>query len=205
MVRIRSQLCIRIRNFSEDLSGSVWFGFTTLDWNPPGIHAHASEGQAADCSSCRRQRLLASCQTRSPAQHRTRASADQRRTCTKRRERKNYWKPMLRIRIRDPVPFLTPDPGSGMVENPDHTKSLETIFLVKILNYFHADPGPRWKKFGSGIREEKKFGSGINIPDSQHCSGSVFKTDPDSEALDQYDGLRIRIWIIMSIWILRFS
>jgi hypothetical protein len=31
------------------------------------------------------------------------------------------------------------------------------------------DPG--WKKFGSGIRDGKKSdpGSGINIPDPQHC------------------------------------
>jgi hypothetical protein len=43
--------------------------------------------------------------------------------------------------------------GSGM-NNPDHiTESLETIFWVKILQFFDAYPG--WKKFGSGI----------NIPD----------------------------------------
>ncbi len=71
---------VRIRNYCEVGSGS---GSTTMDLNPPGIPAHVSGGQAADCSSCRRQRLPASCQTRSPAQHRTRASADQRRTCTK--------------------------------------------------------------------------------------------------------------------------
>jgi hypothetical protein len=42
--------------------------------------------------------------------------------------------------------------GSGM-NNPDHiSESLETIF---------SDPG-------SGIRDGKKFGSGINIPDLQH-------------------------------------
>ncbi len=79
MVRIRSRICIRIQNYSEIESGS---GINSCA-NPPGIHAHASEGRAADCSSCRRRRLPASCQTRSPAQHRTRASADQRRTCTK--------------------------------------------------------------------------------------------------------------------------
>ncbi len=84
MVRIRSQICIRIRNLSEVGSGSK-----TLDLNPPGIPAHASEGPAADRSSCRRRRLPASCQKRSPAQHRTRASADQRRTCRKKETNEN--------------------------------------------------------------------------------------------------------------------
>jgi hypothetical protein len=43
------------------------------------------------------------------------------------------------------------------MNNPDHiSESLETIFWVKILEFFDADPG------------RKKFGSGINIPDPQH-------------------------------------
>jgi hypothetical protein len=52
-----------------------------------------------------------------------------------------------------------PDPGSGSgMNNPaDNSVSLETIFVVKILTFFDADPG--WKIFGSGI----------NIPDPQHC------------------------------------
>jgi hypothetical protein len=66
---------------------------------------------------------------------------------------------------------------SGM-NNPDHiSESLETIFWVKILIFFDADPG--WKKFGSGIRYGKisdpRFGMGKirnrypgkNIPDPQ--------------------------------------
>jgi hypothetical protein len=66
------------------------------------------------------------------------------------------------------------------MNNPDHiSESLETIFWVKIIKFFDADPGLGWKKFGSGmeklrIREDlgwKKFGSGINIPDPQHCPG----------------------------------
>jgi hypothetical protein len=59
----------------------------------------------------------------------------------------------------------TPRSGSGM-NIPDHnSESLETIFWDKILKFFDADPGisltpdPGWKKFGSGI----------NIPDPQHC------------------------------------
>jgi hypothetical protein len=44
--------------------------------------------------------------------------------------------------------------GSG-INNPDEiSESLESIFWVKILKLFDADPG--WKKFGSGI------GEGIN-------------------------------------------
>jgi hypothetical protein len=54
------------------------------------------------------------------------------------------------------------DPNPG-INNPDHiSESLETIVLVKILEFFHAAPG--WKTFGSGM--EKK-GSGINIMDPQ--------------------------------------
>ncbi len=54
---------------------------------------------------------------------------------------------------------------------PDHiSKSLETIFLVKILKFFDADPGifltrdPGWKKLRSGM----------NIPDPQHCPELIF-------------------------------
>jgi hypothetical protein len=56
----------------------------------------------------------------------------------------------------------------------DHSsESLETIFLVKILKLFDADPG-------SGIQDGKisdpgwkTFGSGINIPDPQHCKNQM--------------------------------
>jgi hypothetical protein len=58
--------------------------------------------------------------------------------------------------------FLPRDPESGMgkksgsgseMNNPDHiSESLETIFGIKILKFFDADPG-----------------FGINIPDPQHC------------------------------------
>jgi hypothetical protein len=48
------------------------------------------------------------------------------------------------------------------MKNPDHiSESLETIFWVKILKFFDADPG-------FGILDGKKFGSGINFPDPQH-------------------------------------
>jgi hypothetical protein len=59
-------------------------------------------------------------------------------------ERYLYFCPLLRIRIRDPVPFRPLDPESGMgkksgsgsgMNNPDHiSESLETIFGLKYLN-----------------------------------------------------------------------
>jgi hypothetical protein len=48
------------------------------------------------------------------------------------------------------------------MSNPDHIKeSLETIFGVKILKFFDADPrsGIRDDKFGSGIQDGKNSGS----------------------------------------------
>jgi hypothetical protein len=54
---------------------------------------------------------------------------------------------------------LDPESGSGM-NNPGHiSESLEPIFWVKILEFFDVDPG-------AGM---EKIGSGINIPDPQHC------------------------------------
>jgi hypothetical protein len=53
-----------------------------------------------------------------------------------------------------------PDPGrTTRIKFP----SLKTIFRVKILKFFDADPG--WKKFWSAT---EKFWSGINKPDPQH-------------------------------------
>jgi hypothetical protein len=55
------------------------------------------------------------------------------------------------------------------------SESLETIFGLKYLNSFMRIRDPGWEKFGSVIREKnlgsgmKNFGSGINIPDPQHC------------------------------------
>jgi hypothetical protein len=53
---------------------------------------------------------------------------------------------------------------------------LETIFWVKILQFFDADPG--WRQFGSGIWDGKKSdpGPGINIPDPQHCQRRILCT-----------------------------
>jgi len=60
--------------------------------------------------------------------------------------------------------------GSG-INNPDHiSESLETIFCVKILKFFDVDPGSGMEKIRT--REpgwNSDPGSGINIPDPQHC------------------------------------
>jgi hypothetical protein len=46
------------------------------------------------------------------------------------------------FRIRDPVLFLPVVPGSGM-NIPDHiSESLETIFWIRILKFFDANPDP---------------------------------------------------------------
>jgi hypothetical protein len=82
------------------------------------------------------------------------------------------WRSVLRIRsgircffdpwILDPgwLKSQDPDPGSGCgMNNPDHiSKSLETIFWVKILKFFDAEPR-------SGMEKIRIRGSGINIPD----------------------------------------
>jgi hypothetical protein len=60
------------------------------------------------------------------------------------------------------------------MNNPDHIfLSLETIFWVKILKFFDADPGSGMETVR--IRDGKKSGpgSGINIPDL-HCCNTVF-------------------------------
>jgi hypothetical protein len=46
------------------------------------------------------------------------------------------------------------------MNNPDHvSENLKTIFRLKFLNSLMRIRDPEWKKFGSGI----------NIPDPQHC------------------------------------
>jgi hypothetical protein len=60
------------------------------------------------------------------------------------------------------------------MNNPDHIiESLETIFWVKILKFFDADPGSRMGKVRILDGNNSDAGSGIrdwdNIPDMQHC------------------------------------
>ncbi len=96
-----------------------------------------------------------------------------------------YVRPMLRIRIRDPVPFWPLDPESGMGkksgsgsgirdEQPrSYFRELRNNFLgLKNLNS-DADPGSGMEKVR--IRDGKssdpgwkKFGYGINIPEPHH-------------------------------------
>jgi hypothetical protein len=56
--------------------------------------------------------------------------------------------------------------SGSRINIPDHiSESLETIFWVKISQFFYADPDPGSGNFfdpGSGI------GDGKNIPDPQH-------------------------------------
>ncbi len=59
-------------------------------------------------------------------------------------------------------------PGSYFLELRNHF----LVFLgLKYLNSLMRIQDPGWRQFGSGIRYEKKSdpGSGINIPDPQHC------------------------------------
>jgi hypothetical protein len=66
----------------------------------------------------------------------------------------------LWIGIRDPgsgiwclFDLWIRDPGSGM-NNPDIiSESLKTIFWVKILKFFKADPGSGMEKFGSRMEK----------------------------------------------------
>ncbi len=62
------------------------------------------------------------------------------------------------------------NPGSGSeMNNPDHiSESLETIW-VKILKFFDPDPGSAMEWIRIRDPGWKKFESGINMPDPQHC------------------------------------
>jgi hypothetical protein len=68
------------------------------------------------------------------------------------------------IRIRDE------QPGSYFLELRKH---FFLLFLgLKYLNSLMRIQDPGWRQFGSGIRDGKNLdpGSGINIPDPQHCN-----------------------------------
>jgi hypothetical protein len=90
-----------------------------------------------------------------------------------------------------------PDPGSGSGRNnPDNiSEGLETIFRVKILKFFDADPGSGMKRIriwdpGSGNRDPgwKKIGSGIrdNHPGSASllfrvCTAHIYGLEMDND------------------------
>ncbi len=81
-------------------------------------------------------------------------------------------KSVLRIQIRNPVPFWPLDPKAWMGKNqisgsgmniPDHiSESLETNFWVKILEFFMRIRDP--ESFRQWIRQNSDTGSGIKIP-----------------------------------------
>jgi hypothetical protein len=60
------------------------------------------------------------------------------------------------------------------MENPDRIPaSLETMFWVKFLKFFYADP--EWKKFGSGILDGKNSDPGSVIRDEHPGSVTLLK------------------------------
>ncbi len=71
---------------------------------------------------------------------------------TDKRERltriQNYtvYKTVLRIRIRDPVPFWPLDPGSGMNKPWSYFRELRNNFWIKIHKFFDSDPGSGMEK-----------------------------------------------------------
>ncbi len=71
--------------------------------------------------------------------------------------------------IRDPGWVKNQDPGSGI----NISESLETIFGVKILKFFDADADPD-SGSGSLFDSGSDPGSGIHIPDPQHCPQILF-------------------------------
>ncbi len=87
----------------------------------------------------------------------------------------------------DPGPFWPMDPGSGIRDGPKikiriririrdkHriSESLETIFWVKMLKFFEADPD---LGFFLTLGWEK-FGSEINIPDPQHWWDAILPAE----------------------------
>ncbi len=84
------------------------------------------------------------------------------------------------------------------MNNPDHiSESQKTIFWVKILKFFDANPGFGMEKFGSGLRDGMNSypGSGLNIPDPQHwltrCPVSIQSCKWNERSLNRGRGLGI--------------
>ncbi len=96
---------------------------------------------------------------------------------------------VLRIRIRDQVPFWPPEPGSVMGRKSASWSGIRDeqpgSYFLELRNHFwglkYLNSLMRIRDQGSGmetvrIRDSglKKGGSGINIPDPQHCCPKVF-------------------------------
>jgi hypothetical protein len=84
---------------------------------------------------------------------------------------------VLRIRIRDPVPFRPLDPESGMGKNQDldrdehfgsYFRELRNNFWVKIHKFFDADADSGSGNLFDPVSGMENFGSGIRA-DPQHC------------------------------------
>ncbi len=87
-------------------------------------------------------------------------------------------KAVLRIRIRDPVPFWPLDPGSGMGKQSESGSGIRDeqpgSYFLELRNHFlgikYLNSLMRMDTIRFGIRDGKKSvsGSGINIPDLLH-------------------------------------
>jgi hypothetical protein len=75
-------------------------------------------------------------------------------------------------------------PGSYFLELRNHFFG---FFGVKILTFLDADPGSGMETVR--IRDGKKFGSGINIPDPQHCAFVISIFDLAESGRDLADWL----------------
>ncbi len=85
---------------------------------------------------------------------------------------KSHLLQVLRIRIRDLVPFWPPDPGSGLGKKKQDSdpgwkkpgsyfrKLRNQLFGLKYFNYLMRIRDPGWKKFGCGIRDGKNSDPG---------------------------------------------
>ncbi len=82
---------------------------------------------------------------------------------------------VLRIRIRDPVPFWPLDPGSGMGRKSASGSGIRDeqpgSYFLELRNHFLIFFGLKYFNSLMRIRDPgwKKVGFGINIPDPQHC------------------------------------
>ncbi len=89
---------------------------------------------------------------------------------------KSYWM-WIRMNQLQLLDASIADPDPGWTTQSIFPRAKKPIFWVKILKLFNADPRSGMEKFGWGIRDGKNSdpgkhsdpGSGINIPDPQHC------------------------------------
>ncbi len=144
-------------------------------------------------------------QTRSPAQHRTRASADQRRTCRK-KELLKTGDDVCQHRVFVSNTFTSSTPYSCFSwSEANLQKGKRKKELLKTASCQTRSPAQHRTRASADQRrtcrktnEKNQKTIESSVPDQWH-----FETDPDSDskALDPYAGLQIRIWIRIWIWI----